>query len=120
VALHDADVLRYAGPAADLVVDDGCFHSLPAARRPAYATRAADLTRRGGTFVLMAMAPRHWIDWRIVGPAHLEPEGVVAAFTPAFRLRERAESPRYWTDAQRIYRPLSGPYRATVYRFLRG
>jgi SAM-dependent methyltransferase len=56
VALASADVLRLPvrDGAADLLLDRGCFHYLPAADRDAYAREAHRVLRPGGRFLLRA------------------------------------------------------------------
>jgi SAM-dependent methyltransferase len=51
-----ADVLRLPLPdaSADLLLDRGCFHYLPAADRGSYAREARRVLRRGGRFLLRA------------------------------------------------------------------
>ncbi len=119
VTVHHADVLEFTGAPYDLVVDYGCFHSLPKESRRSYAARVASLAAPGASLVLMAMAPRWRVDWRVTGPAHVPPAEVARVFAPSFRVEAMAEAPHYWTNAPRIYRPLSGPYRPTVYRMVR-
>lgn len=120
LAAHEADVLRWTPPHAyDLVVDYGCFHSLPVEGRARYAEVVAEAAAPGGIFVLMAMSPRWPVDWRVLGPHHVRRRDVVTTFGRFFVLEEVAEAPTYWADAPLIYRPLSGPYRPLVYRFAR-
>ncbi len=47
------DRLDVDGP-FDLVLDMGCFHGLPAERRPAYASQAARVARPGATLLMFA------------------------------------------------------------------
>ena len=51
-----ADVLRLPLPdaSADLLLDRGCFHYVPAADRGSYARKARRVLRRGGRFLLRA------------------------------------------------------------------
>ncbi|MEZ4335488.1 MAG: class I SAM-dependent methyltransferase [Sandaracinaceae bacterium] len=120
LGVEQADVLRWRPSAPyDLVVDYGCFHSLPIEARARYAEVVAEAAAPGATFVLMAMSPRWPIDWRLLGPHHVRRRDVRAVFAGGFTLEEVDEAPTYWTDAPWIYRPLSGPYRPLVYRFSR-
>lgn len=56
---HVADVtnLEAIRPSFDLVFDRGCFHALPANRRPAYASTVCRLLSPGGVFLLFAFRP---------------------------------------------------------------
>jgi len=49
--------LGVAGP-FDLMLDLGCFHSIPEGRREAYAREAARIARAGGTFRLFAFGEK--------------------------------------------------------------
>ena len=120
ITLLEANVLQYeAALPYQLVVDYGCFHSLDPSARPQYVARVAAACAPRGEFVLMAMAPRWPVDWRIMGPHHLPPETIAELFGRSFRQIEHAEVTHYWTHAPTVYRPLSGPYRAFAYRMAR-
>ncbi len=120
VQVIEADVLRWAPERPyDLLVDYGCFHSLPIGSRTRYAEVVAAALEPEASFVLMAMSPRWLVDWRLMGPHHIRRREVEAIFEGRFTLEEVAETPTYWADAPWIYRPLSGPYRPMVYRFSR-
>ena len=57
----EADVLASEPEGTyELVVDYGCFHSLPAHARARYAELVARAAAPGATYVLMALSPR----WR--------------------------------------------------------
>ena len=61
----------------DLALDIGCLHSLPVARRSAYAAGLGRVVRSGGTYLLYAFAPG--------GPAFgLTGDEVRATFADAF------------------------------------
>jgi len=53
----DVTSLPDLGPAFDLALDVGCLHSIPADRRPAYATGLAARLRSGAAFLLYAFLP---------------------------------------------------------------
>jgi len=59
IELKQGDVSRLAGVTGpfDLVLDIGCFHSLPARSRERYTTYLPQLLAEGGTFLLYA-----WMD----------------------------------------------------------
>jgi SAM-dependent methyltransferase len=86
--------LELAGP-FDLVLDIGCFHSIPRRRRPAYATGVASFTGVGSRLFIFAFARR-------TGPRSL---GVTAAematrfapwFEPVGRIRGTAPPGAAW------------------------
>jgi SAM-dependent methyltransferase len=56
---HQGDVtkLDFLDPPFDLILDIGCFHSLPVERRPAYISGLARLLRPGGLFLCYAFKP---------------------------------------------------------------
>ena len=53
----DVTRLEFIKPPFDLVLDIGCFHSLPADRRPAYVAGLRRLLRPGGLFLSYAFKP---------------------------------------------------------------
>ncbi|MCI4365275.1 MAG: class I SAM-dependent methyltransferase, partial [Thermoplasmata archaeon] len=57
-AFRVANALRlpFARASFDAALDVGCFHTIPIARRPDYATEVARVVRRGGTFLLAWIA----------------------------------------------------------------
>lgn len=59
VEFRQADVTRLEGIQGpfDLVLDIGCFHSLPVDRRRPYARRVTQLVAPGGTYLLYAWLP---------------------------------------------------------------
>ena len=66
----------------DLALDVGCFHSVAASRRDAYAGEVARVTRPGGTLLLFAFGPRFRLPG---GRATREPE-IRRRFEGAFEL----------------------------------
>jgi cyclopropane fatty-acyl-phospholipid synthase-like methyltransferase len=64
----------------DLVVDIGCFHSIPRERRTAYVSSLAAHTRPGSRYLLYAFQPKKFL-FREMG---LTREEVEALFQPAF------------------------------------
>jgi SAM-dependent methyltransferase len=85
--LGDASCLRDAGVRGpfDLLLDVGCYHTIPAARRDAYVAGAAEAARPGADFYLVGIAdpPRLW---RLLGAAGLPVGEIHARFGPSFRL----------------------------------
>ncbi|NDJ77326.1 MAG: class I SAM-dependent methyltransferase [Chloroflexi bacterium] len=61
VTFHSADVSRLGFLTAkrpfDLLIDIGCLHGVPHAKRPDYAAHLARLARPGATFLLYAWEP---------------------------------------------------------------
>jgi SAM-dependent methyltransferase len=55
----DALALAFADGSLDGVVDHGCFHTLPIARREEYAEEVHRVLRPGGSFVLCWVAREH-------------------------------------------------------------
>ena len=59
IEFHQTDVTQLEGIQGlfDLALDIGCFHSLPAERRQAYADRLGELVASKGSFLLYAWLP---------------------------------------------------------------
>ena len=53
----DVTQLDFLSPPFDFALDIGCFHSIPANRRPAYIAGLARLVRPGGIFLCYAFKP---------------------------------------------------------------
>ena len=120
VRVLEADVLAFESSTRyDLIVDYGCFHSLPIASRARYVAAIARHAAPGTTFVLMALSPRWPVDWRLFGPHHVSAHTIESLFGPHFELLETAETPTYWQRPPSAARLITGPYRPTVYRFRR-
>jgi len=64
----------------DLVLDIGCFHSVPRSRRDAYASGVATLTRPGATLFVFAFGPRG-----VLPPVGLSASEMAHRFEPWFR-----------------------------------
>lgn len=64
----------------DLLLDVGCFHSVPRSRRDAYASGAAALTRAGATLFVFAFPPRG-----LVPPVGISASEMAHRFDPWFR-----------------------------------
>src|SRR5215467_7800650 len=77
--LADADVW---GP-FDLLVDIGCYHTIPVSRRDAYVAGAAGAARPGADFYLAGIAdpPRLW---RLLGARGIGAEEIKSRFGPYF------------------------------------
>jgi hypothetical protein len=69
----------------DLLLDIGCYHTIPAGRRDAYVAGAAEAARSGADFYLAGIAdpPRLW---RLLGAAGIPAAEVRSRFGPYFRL----------------------------------
>ena len=82
------------GGSFELLLDLGCFHSLPDERRDAYASGAASEAAPGATFLLFGFVgkKRRWI-----GPPGLGEEEVAHRFMDAFDViwERRSEDPRF-------------------------
>ena len=67
--IQEGDALALAFPAGGLdgMVDNGCFHTLPIARREDYAKEAFRVLRPGGSLVLSWVAREHT---GTMGPRH--------------------------------------------------
>ena len=84
-AVHHGDVTRLVemgldGP-FDLVLDLGCFHSLPSEGRDAYAAGVASLTVTGAVLFMFAFAAR--LPWSLVGTG-VNPREMRERFAPWF------------------------------------
>jgi SAM-dependent methyltransferase len=69
----------------DLLLDIGCYHTVPASRRDAYVAGAAEAARPGADFYLAGIAdpPRLW---RLLGARGISGEEVRSRFGRYFRL----------------------------------
>ncbi|MGE5224131.1 MAG: class I SAM-dependent methyltransferase [Omnitrophica WOR_2 bacterium] len=87
IDLHVDDVTRMAGVKGpfDLILDIGCYHSLPSASRPLYREKIAQELDRGGTYLLYAFFRPADSDRRGITDADLE------AFTDKLILSERKD-----------------------------
>jgi SAM-dependent methyltransferase len=83
----DASRLQQAGVKGpfDLLLDIGCYHTIPAGRRDAYVAGAAAAARPGADFYLAGIAdpPRLW---RLLGAAGLPAEEIRSRFGASFFL----------------------------------
>ena len=81
----DASRLADAGVRGpfDLLLDIGCYHTIPASRRDAYVAGAAAAARPGADFYLAGIAdpPRLW---RLLGARGIGAEEIRARFGPYF------------------------------------
>lgn len=95
------DVTRLAGLGIDgpfdLLLDLGCFHSIPDDRRDSYAAEAARVAAPGATFLLFAFATG--------SAARATPEEIAARFGAAFEVVEvRPGDPRWGQTWYRLRR----------------
>ena len=69
----------------DLLLDVGCYHSIPAGRRDAYVTGAAAAAREGADFYLAGIAdpPRLW---RLLGASGIPAREIRSRFGRYFQL----------------------------------
>ena len=112
VEFHEADVVEYrARSPYEVVLDSGCLHHLPKAKRGAYRTRLDEWLAPGGDFVLVHFAHRPRVGWIPKGPQHLSREEAVAFFAPL-------ELQAYDETTFDVPFPM-GPMRAGVYWFRR-
>lgn len=83
----DATRLRRAGIDGpfDLVIDIGCFHTVPTDRRPAYATEVAAVTRPG-THLYLAGVSDPPPSWRLIGARGVTTADLRRYFGDAFML----------------------------------
>lgn len=110
--LHECDVVDYEAPEPfDVVLDSGCLHHLPKAKRAAYRNRLDGWLAPGGDFVLVHFAHRPQVKWIPKGPSHLTRDQAVGLFAP---LELRAEE-----DTQFDVPFPMGRMRAGVYWFSR-
>jgi SAM-dependent methyltransferase len=83
----DASRLADAGVRGpfDLLLDIGCYHTIPASRRDAYVAGAAGAARPGADFYLAGIAdpPRLW---RLLGARGIGAEEIKSRFGPYFSL----------------------------------
>jgi SAM-dependent methyltransferase len=81
----------------DLAVDIGCFHSIQAIHREAYASMLRRVLREGGYYLLYAWGP-HKLLGRAVGLTPHETETLLAGDFERCWIRagEEAGSPSYW------------------------
>jgi SAM-dependent methyltransferase len=86
------------GPGFDLLLDLGCFHSLPEERRDAYAAGVSTQAAPGGTFMLFGfLHPKR----RLIGPAGLGEDEIAQRFKDGFDVvwERRSEDERFGTAA---------------------
>jgi len=85
--LGDASRLADAGVRGpfDLLLDIGCYHTVPASRRDAYVAGAAGAARPGADFYLAGLAdpPRLW---RLLGARGIGADEIKSRFGPYFSL----------------------------------
>jgi SAM-dependent methyltransferase len=85
--LGDASRLADAGVRGpfDLLLDTGCYHTVPASRRDAYVAGAAGAARPGADFYLAGLAdpPRLW---RLLGAHGISADEIKSRFGPYFSL----------------------------------
>ena len=72
----------------DLALDVGCFHSLPAAGKPAYVRSLRRVLRPGGMFLLWAFLRDPQRPRPLFGPKGVTEEEVHTLFAPFFRIVE--------------------------------
>jgi SAM-dependent methyltransferase len=117
VDIQEGDVLALSFSAASLdgIVDNGCFHTLPLARREDYAREVHRVLRPEGSLVLSWVAREH-TDWR--GPRHRPSlQEVTAALESRFLFtrtgfqpgRERGEPATYFAFLSRRLTPYPPP-----------
>jgi 2-polyprenyl-3-methyl-5-hydroxy-6-metoxy-1,4-benzoquinol methylase len=83
VELHEIDVLAYrARQPFDLVLDSGCLHHLPNAKRERYRNRLDEWLAPGGDFVLVHFINRPRVAWMPGGPRHMSRDEAVKYFAP--------------------------------------
>ncbi len=82
VEFHECDVVEYEPPSPfDVVLDSGCLHHLPRAKRDAYRARLDEWLAPGGDYVLVHFAHRPRV-WLPKGPRHMTREDAVEFFAP--------------------------------------
>ncbi|MBA2285377.1 MAG: class I SAM-dependent methyltransferase [Ktedonobacteraceae bacterium] len=88
----------------DLVLDLGCYHSLPAARRPAYAQEVARVMRSGATFLIWTLAGTHRSF--LPGTPMMQGREIAEHFARHFRLEEdpQENDGRRMPNWQTLYR----------------
>ncbi len=67
-------------PGFDLLLDQGCFHSLPHKAQPAYAREISQMARPGATYLLYAFGPQAGDRRRPFFPHGVSPDDVRARF----------------------------------------
>jgi len=86
----DASRLREAGVRGpfDLLLDIGCYHTIPAGRRDAYVAGAAEAARPGADFYLAGIAdpPRLW---RLLGARGIGADEIKSRFGPYFSVADQ-------------------------------
>ena len=86
VRLVEADVAAWTGGEGfDVVLDSGCLHSLPPAKRATYKQRLLSWLAPAGDYVLVHFGRRHFLDWRPMGPRRQRRAEVVAELGPELR-----------------------------------
>jgi SAM-dependent methyltransferase len=91
----DVTRLRQAGVAGpfDLIIDIGCYHAIPAARRDAYAAEVAAVARPGADFYLAGIADPP-ATWRLLGARGVSAAELRRRFGADFNLAdEQAAGP---------------------------
>jgi SAM-dependent methyltransferase len=81
----DASRLADAGVRGpfDLLLDVGCYHTIPAGRRDAYVAGAAAAARPGADFYLAGIADPPWL-WRLLGARGIGADEIKSRFGPYF------------------------------------
>lgn len=69
-------------PGFDLLLDQGCFHSLPVASRKDYVAQVTGMAKPGATYLLYAFGPRTADGRRPPGPPGATPDEVRMLFSP--------------------------------------
>ena len=112
VDLQEGDVVEYeARSPFDVVLDSGCLHHLPGAKRKTYRHRLDQWLAPGGDYVLVHFAHRPRAFWIPGGPKHMTRDQAVAFFAP---LELRADDETHFD----VPFPM-GRMRAGVYWFSR-
>jgi len=93
--LGDVTRLREIGVRGpfDLVIDIGCYHTIPAGRRDAYAAEVAAVTRPGADFYL-AGVPHPPATWRLLGAGGMTAEEIRRRFGAQFDLADEVGAGR--------------------------
>jgi SAM-dependent methyltransferase len=91
----------------DLVLDVGCFHSIPKVRRRAYARGVGRVTRPGALLLIWAFARS--LPWSLIGGG-VTGEEMAARFSPSFELErvlpgERPAGAAWYTFRRREPKP---------------
>jgi SAM-dependent methyltransferase len=83
----DVTQLRQAGIAGpfDLIIDIGCYHTVPEALRDSYATEVAAVTRPGADFYLAGISAPP-ASWRLLRASGLSPTEPVRRFGADFEI----------------------------------